>query len=167
MSAAVFCPGPTNQKSVPGLRHCAVASPPALVCSASSPRAIDPLAWIITPPRAGPVGTEAPAAAADGADKPRARAGAGATFTSDSWPGCVRTCSGAGGTAAPAGDRRITSAWPVPDDAAASASPDAVAPADPGAGHARSAVDTVARAGAGDRGPAATAAGRLMLARPN
>src|SRR5215468_9931994 len=105
MFATDFCPGPTNQKSVPGPWHEAVAIPPAAVCSASKACAMDPLAWIITPPRVGPVGT-----------------------------------------AEPTGDSRAILASPVPVEAAASATSDAVAPDEPGAGQARTAAVTAARA---------------------
>ena len=44
MLATECGPGPTNQKSVPGLSQRAVGSPPAPVCSTSSARAIDPVA---------------------------------------------------------------------------------------------------------------------------
>jgi len=60
MRATLCCPGPTNQKSVPGLSHRANGMPPALICSTSSPRAIDPLAWTTTPPCAGTVGIGEP-----------------------------------------------------------------------------------------------------------
>src|ERR1022692_3591028 len=62
MLAAACCPGPTNQKSVPGLLQTAAGSPPDPVCSTSSARAIDPVARTITPPRDGPAGTLPPAA---------------------------------------------------------------------------------------------------------
>src|SRR5215472_7595180 len=166
MFATVFWPGPTNQKSVPGPWHEAVAIPPAAVCSASKPCAMDPLAWIITPPLAGPVGTAEPDARLASRVRPRARAGADATFTSASRPGWVRTCSGAGVVAEPTGDSRAILASPVPFEAAASAIPDAVAPDEPGAGQALTAAVTAARPAAGVRG-LARAAGRLMLARPN
>src|SRR5258707_5700688 len=153
MSATDFCPGPTNQKSVPGPWHCAVAIPPDVVCSASSPWAMDPLAWIITPPRAGPVGTGEPGAAAGARVSPRARTGALGTLTSASWPGSVSTCKGAGVAAEPAGDRRAILATPGPAEAAASATPAAVAPSEPGAGQARTAADTADPAGGGGRRP--------------
>src|SRR5215469_810786 len=157
MFATDFCPGPTNQKSVPGPWHEAVAMPPAAVCSASKPCAMDPPAWIITPPRAGPVGTAEPDARLGPRVRPRPRAGAGGTFTSASWPGRVRTCSGDGVVAEPTGDSRAILAWPVPVEAAASAIPDAVAPNEPGAGQARTAAVTAARAAAGVRGLARAA----------
>src|SRR5579864_4179102 len=166
MFATDFCPGPTNQKSVPGPWHEAVAIPPAAVCSASKPCAMDPLAWIITPPRAGPVGTPEPVSRLGPRARPRARAGAVETFTSASFPGWVRTCSGAGVAAEPTGDSRAILASPVPVEAAASATPEAVAPNEPGAAQARTAVVTAARAAARVRG-LARAAGRLTLARPN
>src|ERR1700749_2383354 len=50
-------PGPTNQKSVPGPSQRAETFPPGRTCSASSPLAIAPLAWITTPPGAGTVAT--------------------------------------------------------------------------------------------------------------
>src|SRR5260221_13261588 len=134
MSATDFCPGATNQKSVPGLGHCAVASPPAAVCSASSPCAMDPLAWIITPPRAGPVGTADPRAGLAPGVAPRARTGASGTLTSASWPGWVRTRRGPGVAAEPTGDRRAILAWPPPPEAPASPTPPAVGPPQPGAG---------------------------------
>src|SRR5258707_4998078 len=157
MSATDFCPGPTNQNSVPGPWHCAVASPPAVVCSASSPCAMDPLAWIITPPRAGPVGTAEPDALSSPRVTPRATTRAGGTSTSASRPGWVRTCTGAGVAAEPTGDNRAILASPGPAEAAASATPAAVEPLEPGAGQARTATDTVARAGAVVRGLARAA----------
>src|ERR1039458_9803100 len=51
MRPAVRCPGPTNQKSVPGLLQAAVGTFVPLVCSTSRPWARDPLAWTTTPPR--------------------------------------------------------------------------------------------------------------------
>ncbi len=57
MCATVKAPGPTNQKSVPGPSQCAEILPPGRTCSASSPRAIAPPAWITTPPDAGTVAT--------------------------------------------------------------------------------------------------------------
>src|SRR5579875_2529945 len=48
MLLAETSPGRANQKSVPGLPHAAVTVP-AEVCSASSPCAMVPLAWISTP----------------------------------------------------------------------------------------------------------------------
>src|SRR6202050_334667 len=145
MLAADFWPGPTNQKSVPGPWHSAVARPPAFVCSASSPRAMAPLASIITPPRPAPVGTPAAVAVVDCRASPRARTGAWGTFSTDSPPGWGRTCTGAGAVVEPAGVSRVTLACPVPVDAAASATAEAVAPAEPGPGHARTTVDTTAR----------------------
>ena len=156
MSPTGRCPGPTNQKSVPGPWHCAVPIPLALVCSASSPRAREPLARIITPPRAGTVVTEV-LAAPDAPVAPRASGWATGTFTSASWPGWASAFSGVGATAAPAGDRRLTSAFPLPVDAAATATPDAVGPGEPGAGQARTAADTVALAATGALGPATVA----------
>src|SRR5580692_12052245 len=167
MLAADFCPGPTNQKSVPGPWHSAVASPPAFVCSASSPRARAPLASIITPPRPAPVGTPAAVAVVDCRASPRASAGAWGTFSTDRRPGWVRTCSGAGAVAAPAGVSRVTLACPVPVEAATSATLEAVTPAEPGPGHARTTLDTTARAWPGARWPAVMAAEWLTLARTN
>src|SRR5580658_9123851 len=167
MLAADFCPGPTNQKSVPGPWHSAVASPPAFVCSASSPRAMAPLASIITPPRPAPVGTPAAVAVVDCCARPRARTGAPGTVSRVRRPGWVRTCSGAGEAAEPAGVSRVTAACPVPVEAAVSATPEAVAPAEPGPGHARTTVDTAARDGPDARWPAVTAAEWLTLASPN
>jgi hypothetical protein len=57
MRARPCWPGPTNQKSVPGLSHRAAGMPSAPICSTSSPRAIDPLAWTTTPPCIVTVGT--------------------------------------------------------------------------------------------------------------
>src|SRR5580704_9102672 len=156
MSATDFCPGPTNQKLVPGPWHDAVARPPAAVCSASSPCAIAPLAWIITPPLAGPFGTPDPGVRSGARVAFRVRP-VGATFTSASWSVFVRTCRGAGVVTEPAGVRRAICASPVPEEAAASATPAAVAPPEPGAGHARTAADTVAWPGAADRGLASAA----------
>ena len=51
MRPAVRCPGPTNQKSVPGLAQAAEGRFAPVVCSTSSPWASDPLAWTTTPPR--------------------------------------------------------------------------------------------------------------------
>ena len=51
MRPAVCCPGPANQKSVPGLAQAAVGRFVPVVCSTSSPWARDPLAWTTTPPR--------------------------------------------------------------------------------------------------------------------
>src|SRR5215469_3707711 len=157
MFATAFCPGPTNQKLVPGAWHDAVAIPPAAVCSASKPCAMDPLAWIITPPRAEPVGTPEPGGRLGPRVRPRASPGAAGTFTSASFPGCLRTCSAAGAAAEPTGDSRAILASPVPVEAAASATPDAVAPDEPGAGQARTAAVTAARAAAGVRGLARAA----------
>src|ERR1700731_1073032 len=52
MRGALNTPGPANQNSVPGPAQRA-ATLPSVLCSASSPRAIDPLAWITTPPCCG------------------------------------------------------------------------------------------------------------------
>src|SRR3984885_6170746 len=166
MSAADRGPGPTNQKSVPGPRHSAAPRPPLLAWSASSPRAMAPVAWIITPPRSGEVGTAFVAAALACWGCPRDTAGAAPTFTSDSRPGWERTRSGASADVLPSGDSRLTATRPAPDDAAVSVSPEAVAPVEPGAGQARSAEDTPARAGAWLRAPAARADGGPVLARP-
>src|SRR5258708_814205 len=57
---------------------------------------MDPLAWIITPPRAGPVGTAEPDALSSPRVTPRATARAGGTWTSASRPGCVRSRKRAG-----------------------------------------------------------------------
>src|SRR5262245_22323471 len=51
MLPAGTCPGPTNQKLVPGAPHCAVTRPPGPVCSTSRPWAIAPVASTSTPPR--------------------------------------------------------------------------------------------------------------------
>src|SRR5689334_6755636 len=59
-------PGPTNQKSVPGPPQRAETFPPGRTCSASSPLAIAPLAWITTPPAAGTVATGWLVGAGDG-----------------------------------------------------------------------------------------------------
>jgi hypothetical protein len=59
-------PGPTNQKSVPGLSQRAETLPPGATCSASSPLAMAPLAWITTPPGAGTVATGWLAGVGDG-----------------------------------------------------------------------------------------------------
>ena len=60
----MLAPGPTNQKSVPGLTQRAVGTPP-VTCSTSRPRAIDPLAWTTTPPWTAKVGTGWPLDEAD------------------------------------------------------------------------------------------------------
>ena len=65
-----------------------------------------------------------------------------------------------------ADDSGLTSAWPVPVADEVSARSDAVAPGEPTVGHARTADDTVALAGADCAPAAVTAAGRLTLARP-
>src|SRR5215472_1715888 len=57
MCPTVKAPGPANQKSVPGPSQRAETLPPGRTCSASSPLAIAPLAWITTPPGAGTVAT--------------------------------------------------------------------------------------------------------------
>src|SRR5207248_10717242 len=57
-------PGPTNQKSVPGLWQL-VVEPLPVTCSVSSPRAIGPLAVTTTPPSAGSVGTDGPLGAGE------------------------------------------------------------------------------------------------------
>src|SRR5258706_15440700 len=108
---------------------------------------MDPLAWIITPPRAGPVGTGEPDALSSPRVPPRATGRAGGTLTSASRPGWVRTWTGAGVAAEPTGDNRaiLASPGPAEAEAAASATPAAVAPLEPGAGQARTATDTVAR----------------------
>src|SRR6516164_7790960 len=66
MCPTVKAPGPTNQKSVPRPSQRAETLPPGMTCSASSPLAIAPLAWITTPPAAGTVATGWLAGDADG-----------------------------------------------------------------------------------------------------
>src|SRR2546427_4216149 len=93
-------PGPTNQKSVPGALQRAEIFPPGSTCSASSPRAIAPLAWITTPPGAGVVTTGRLVGAGDGVlplavALPWPGTGAGCTSVIDRVPACVRLASGA------------------------------------------------------------------------
>src|SRR5450755_2443619 len=148
MLASPRGPGPTNQKSVPGLLQSAVGSPPAPVCSTASARAIDPVARTTTPPRDGPASTLPPAADwLPLAGRPD-RAAAGRTAVRVSTPGRVRVISGAPALALPAADRRLTTAvpalaWPVPVEAAMIATPPP--PRLPGDGQARIAVVTGAR----------------------
>src|SRR5690348_1756078 len=84
-------PGPTNQKSVPGLSHRAEIFPPGSTCSASRPRAIAPVAWTTTPPGAGVVTTGRPAGAGDGV-LPLA-AGALPLPAALPWPGAAAACT--------------------------------------------------------------------------
>src|SRR5690348_11226162 len=66
MCPMVKAPGPMNQKSVPGAPQRAETLPPGATCSASSPLAIAPLAWMTTPPAAGTVATGRLAGVGDG-----------------------------------------------------------------------------------------------------
>src|SRR5450755_2750600 len=155
MRAAEATPGPTNQKSVPGAGHCPVTSPPGLVCSTSSPCAIAPEAWTMTPPRLGAVVTpplelpplEPPPPG--GVFTPAAfTRGAGAAEMADqlSTLGVVTVRTAAPGAALPTADSRVTTAlpWPAASGAAADTTLAAVAPVEPGEGQARIADDTAA-----------------------
>ena len=151
MCGAVKTPGPANQKSVPGPAQRSAARPLSLTCSASSPRAIAPVAWITAPPGAGTVATGGLAAGlgvalgvalcAGAGFLPLAGAGAGRTPVTDTAPGWVRLASGASPLAVPS---LVTTARPDPVEAGPviSATWAAGAPARPGAGQARSTVLT-------------------------
>src|SRR6266568_1304378 len=148
-------PGPTNQKSVPGALHRAEIFPPGSTCSASSPRAIAPVAWITTPPAAGVVTTGWPLGDGDGDGDGVLPLAAGVLRLAGAlpWPGAaactsvidrvpawVRLASGAP-VLVPS---RFSTALPDPAEAglAISATGDPGAPARPGAGQARSTVLT-------------------------
>src|SRR6516225_2912626 len=155
MCGAVKTPGPTNQKSVPGPAQRAAARPLSLTCSASSPRAIAPVAWITVPPGAGTVATGGLVGAglcvvvcAGAGFLPRAGAGTGRTAVTDSVPGWVLLAKG-GPTAA--GPSLVTSARPDPveDGPAISATWAVGSPVRPGAGQARSTVLTGSARGCG------------------
>src|SRR6266567_4090594 len=154
MCPTVKAPGPTNQKSVPGALHRAEIFPPGSTCSASSPRAIAPVAWITTPPAAGVVTTGWLVGEGDGdgvlplaagvlrlaGALPWPGAAAVCTSVIDRVPAWVRLASGAP-VLAPS---RFSTALPDPAEAglAISATGDPGAPARPGAGQARSTVLT-------------------------
>src|SRR5215472_3288275 len=126
-------PGPTNQKSVPGVSHRADGMSPAATCSTSSPRAIDPLAWTTTPPWAATVLTGWLPDEADGAG---CVARTARTLARESCPGLVTRCSGWVLAVPPT---RFTSACPCPAvaGAATSATPVVAELAMPADGHAR------------------------------
>src|SRR6266851_5285334 len=84
-------PGTANQKSVPGLPQPAVTIPPAEVCSASRPCAIEPVAWIITPSGRTTAAFVRPEGLPPGPAEPGAAAG---TTDTDGAPGCDRVRSG-------------------------------------------------------------------------
>ncbi len=103
-------PGPLNQKSVAGpLQRVATLPVPPAICSASKPRAIDPPAWMTTPPCAGTVvtgwllgtGEGLFVLAGDGLFVPVVLVCAGAgmlrTPVSDRTPGWVRLSNGVPG----------------------------------------------------------------------
>src|SRR5450755_2143480 len=167
MLASPRCPGPTNQKSVPGLSQIAVGSPPAPVCSTASARAIDPVARMITPPRDGSASTLPPAADWLPADGAPAGAAAVRTVVRVSTPGRERVISEWPALALPGADRLLTTAvpplagpaWPVPVAAPMIATPPAAWL--PGDGQARIAVVTGARLGGTAGRPAASATGWL------
>src|SRR6266705_3298181 len=102
MCPTAKAPGPTNQKSVPGALHRAEIFPPGSTCSASSPRAIAPVAWITTPPAAGVVTTGWLVGDGDGdgvlplaGALPWPGAAAACTSVIDRVPAWVRLASGA------------------------------------------------------------------------
>src|SRR5262245_52651286 len=159
MCGAVKTPGPANQKSVPGLAQRSAARPLSLTCSASSPRAIAPVAWITAPPGAGTVATGGLVGAglgvalgvalcAGGGFLPLAGAGAGRTPVTDRAPGWERLAMGVPPAAVPS---LVTSARPGPVEAGPviSATWAAGAPVRPGAGQARSTVLTGSARGVG------------------
>src|SRR6516164_7989701 len=159
MCGAVKAPGPANQKSVPGPAQRSAARPPSLTCSASSPRAIAPVAWITVPPGAGTVATGGLVVAglgvalgvalwAGAGSLPLAGAGAGCTPVTDRAPGRVRLANGVPPAAVPS---LVTSARPDPVEAGPviSATWAAGAPVRPGAGQARSTVLTDSARGVG------------------
>src|SRR6516164_6645987 len=155
MCGAVKAPGPANQKSVPGPAQRSAARPLSLTCSASSPRAIAPVALITVPPGAGTVATGGLVGAglcvvvcAGAGFLPRAGAGTGRTAVTDSVPGWVLLAKG-GPTAA--GPSLVTSARPDPveDGPAISATWAVGSPVRPGAGQARSTVLTGSARGCG------------------
>src|SRR5260370_23060292 len=118
MCGAMKTPGPTNQKSVPGLAQRVAARLLSRTCSASKPLAIAPAAWITTPPAAGTVATGWPGGAGLGVAPlalavvlPRAGARTGRTPVTDRAPGWVTVASGAPPAAWPRGG---TTARPDP-----------------------------------------------------
>src|SRR5690348_7586890 len=161
-------PGPTNQKSVPGLPQRAETLPPGRTCSASRPLAIAPLAWITTPPAVGTVATGWLDGVGDGvldgdglpcavllcAVLPCVAAWTACTPVTVRAPGWVRLARGAP-VLAPI---RLTTARPAPvvPGPAMSATWEPGAPARPGAGQARSTVLTGALLGCGCGAAAAT-----------
>src|SRR5215472_2486479 len=155
MCGAVKTPGPANQKSVPGPAQRSAARPLSLTCSASSPRAIAPVAWITAPPGAGTVATGGLVGAGLGVARcaaagflPLAGAGAGRTPVTDRAPGWVGLANGVPPAAVPS---LVTTARPDPVEAGPviSATWAAGAPVRPGAGQARSAVLTGSARGGG------------------
>src|SRR5215470_12301043 len=156
MCGAVKTPGPANQKSVPGPAQRSAARPLSLTCSASSPRAIAPVAWITAPPGAGTVAT-GQVGAGLGVALGVARcagagflplAGAGRTPVTDRAPGWERLANGVPPAAAPS---LVTCARPGPAEAGPviNATWAAGAPVRPGAGQARSTVLTDSARGVG------------------
>ena len=147
--AAVRCPGPTNQKSVPGDPQAAVGRLPVVVCSTSSPCAIAPLAWRTTPPRICVAAIELALACC--VPDMGAAVRSVVTVADRGLPGCVTSSRGA--VVAP--DSRLSTAdpgvaRPVPGGAAIRAIPVPAAEAAPGAGQTRvTAVTATDRGGRG------------------
>src|SRR5215469_5016246 len=150
--AADFCPGPANQKFVPGAPHWAVTSPPGPVCSTSRPCASAPVALTWTPPRPACVRT---LGLEPGWPASSAAVSARATGTEDacSTPGRVSVARVGPADALPTGDSGVTTAEPVAAEpgTAATASAEAVGAAEPGAGQTRIALETSARLTAAER----------------
>src|SRR5258707_11981181 len=113
MRPAVRCPGPANQKSVPGLLQAAVGRFVPLVCSTSRPWASDPRAWTTTPPRTAVdttvVALGFPFGAVWALDV-RSRL----TAASRGVPDCVMLTSVGPGAVLPAPASRVTTAAPGP-----------------------------------------------------
>src|SRR6266496_3625401 len=170
--ATACCPGPTNQKSVPGPPQAAVGRPPPPVCSTSSAPAIDPVARTITPPRAGLTGILPPAAGLPPPGRRPDLALASGIFSRVSTPGWVRVISDRPAAALPAADSRLTTAVPAPAWPACPAAAVAAMSATwlplmlPGNGHARIAAVTDARPGGASRRPDEAATGWLSQASP-
>src|SRR5262252_3149455 len=176
MCGAVKTPGPANQKSVPGPAQRSAARPLSLTCSASSPRAIAPVAWITVPPGAGTVATGGLVVAGLGVALgvalcagagflPLAGAGAGRTPVTDRAPGRVRLANGVPPAAVPS---LVTRARPDPAEAGPviSATWADGAPIRPGAGQARSTVLTGSARGVGCGALAANVTVCFQTARP-
>src|SRR5580692_11018103 len=144
MRPAVRCPGPLNQKSVPGLLQAAVGRFVPAVCSTSRPWASEPLAWTTTPPRTAVDTTVVALGFPLGAAWARA-VWSRLTVASRGVPAWVMLSTAGPGALLPRPASRVTVATPWPADAAPArldgsaitAMPPPRLNSAPGAGHAR------------------------------